>query len=36
LIQQCVKCQHIRKNKVVKEDDMDKVIQFCKNKIFTI
>lgn len=36
LIQQCIKCKHIRKNKVVKEDDMNKVIEFSKNKIFTI
>jgi hypothetical protein len=31
-----LKCRHERKNKITKEDNMDKVIELSQNKIFTI
>jgi hypothetical protein len=36
IVQKCQKCGHIRKNKVAKEDSMDKVAEISHNKIFTI
>ncbi|MDD5528226.1 MAG: RNHCP domain-containing protein [Patescibacteria group bacterium] len=36
LTQHCLKCGHTRKNKTVKEDNFDKIIELSKNKIFTI
>jgi hypothetical protein len=36
LTQQCLKCKHLRKNKAVKEDDINKIIEFSKDKVFTL
>jgi hypothetical protein len=36
LTQQCVKCKHARKNKIIKNDNLDKVIELSKNKIFNL
>ena len=35
VVQKCVKCQHIRKNKVTGEDNMARVAEISHNKIFT-
>jgi uncharacterized Zn finger protein len=36
LTQTCLECGHVRKNKIAAEDNMDKVIELSKNKIFSL
>jgi len=36
LIQHCLKCGHERKNKITEEDNTEKIIEICRDKIFSI